>query len=110
MIKRPRNEQYELNVSYILGGYENYMNDYGIDKFPPLSLREAMKLVSKEVYSFITDGKGLTSYSDVAALWASELRFIPRREKQRIVRKVAEECGVLREESDVWFERLVKIL
>ena len=34
---------------------------------------------------------------DIAEKWAKELKFIPKVDKLRIIRGVAEECGVLKD-------------
>ena len=97
MTKRPRLEQYRLNVVYLLATYENGMNDCGESEYPKMSFNEVIKYVNDQVYTFIDDGWGLTSYNDIAEKWAKELKFIPKVDKLRIIKEVAEECGVLKD-------------
>ena len=97
MTKRPRLEQYRLNVVCLLATYENGMTDCGESEYPKMSFNEVVKYVNDQVYTFIDDGCGLTSYNNIAEKWAKELKFIPKVDKLRIIREVAEECGVLKD-------------
>ena len=73
------------------------MTDCGESEYPKMSFNEVVKYVNDQVYTFIDDGCGLTSYNDIAGKWAKELKFIPKVDKLRIIREVAEECRVLKD-------------
>ena len=94
--RRPKLEQYKLNVEYLLAGYANAMADQP-EEYEAMTLEQITNYVNAQVYDFIYDGCGGAFYNEVAAKMAKEMKFLPKAAKINICYEIAKDCGVLKE-------------
>ena len=94
--RRPKLEQYKLNVEYLLAGYANAMADQP-GEYEAMTLEQITSYVNAQVYDFIYDGCGWACYNQVAAKMAKEMKFLPKAAKINICYEIAKDCGVLKE-------------
>lgn len=94
--KRPKLEQYQLNVEYLLAGYANCMTDEP-EEYEAMTLDQVISFVNAQVYDFICDGCGGVSYDEIAAKMAKEMKFLPKAAKINTCYEIAKDCGVLKE-------------
>ena len=71
--KRPKLEQYQLNVEYLLSGYANAMADQR-EEYEAMTLEQITSYVNAQVYDFIYDGCGWACYNEITDKMVKEMK------------------------------------
>lgn len=87
-------KQLENNLNDILGGYMNGMDDYP-DEYPQMTLDKCISYCIPDIYDQISDGAGFTRYREGIC---DNLKFLGNDYIYSEIKRIADECGILKEE------------